>query len=86
MCLISQKFGYNWYSMYEVLCEQCWHTEAVDGGSMPDHPCPNCDAEGSWVGPFAQASRQFSRRESWPVLTSPHYAHAGQVDRRINPR
>lgn len=72
--------------MYEVLCERCWHTEAVEGDHVPDYVCPSCEAEGSWLGPFAQASQRVSRRESWPVLTSPLYQSAGQVDRRINPR
>ena len=72
--------------MYEILCEQCWHTEAVEKDARPAHPCPECKAEGAWLGPFAQAPQQFSRRESWPVLTSPLYQHAGQVDRRTRPR
>jgi len=72
--------------MYEVLCESCWHTEAVEGEHLPAKPCPNCDAQGTWVGPFAQAPQRFSRRDSWPVLTSPLYAHAGRADRRARDR
>ena len=72
--------------MYEVLCERCWHTEAVAGDMVPDKACPNCSAQGSWLGPFAQAPQRFSRRDSWPVLTSPLYVHAGRPDRRVNPR
>jgi hypothetical protein len=71
--------------MYEVLCERCWHTEAVDTDGHPDHACPSC-GETAWLGPFAQAPQRFSRRESWPVLTSPLYVHAGQTDRRARPR
>ena len=72
--------------MYEVLCEHCWHTEAVEGDHVPEHACPSCKAEGVWLGPFAQAPKRFSRRDSWPVLTSPLYVHAGQADRRARPR
>jgi hypothetical protein len=72
--------------MYEILCERCWHTEAVDGETRPDHACPTCGANESWLGPFAQAPQRFSRRESWPVLTSPLYMHAGQADRRARDR
>jgi hypothetical protein len=72
--------------MYEILCERCWHTEAVDGDTAPEHPCPECKAEGAWVGPYAQAPQDFSRRDSWPFLTSPHYQHAGRTDRRTRPR
>jgi hypothetical protein len=72
--------------MYEVLCERCWHTEAVDTEGRPDHACPECGAKEAWLGPFAQAPKRFSRRESWPVLTSPLYVHAGQIDRRARPR
>jgi hypothetical protein len=71
--------------MYEVLCERCWHTEPVAGDDLPE-TCPKCDAEGSWLGPFAQAPQRFSRRESWPVLTSPLYFHAGRPERRANRR
>jgi hypothetical protein len=72
--------------MYEVLCERCWHTEAVEGDQLPDYACPACAAEGAWLGPFAQAPQRFTRRDSWPVLTSPLYVHAGQTDRRARPR
>jgi hypothetical protein len=72
--------------MYEVLCERCWHTEAVENGGLPEHPCPNCESEGTWVGPFAPPPPELSRRDSWPVLTSPLYTHAGRVDRRVRPR
>ena len=72
--------------MYEVLCERCWHTEAVDGDRVPAYACPNCKVEHTWLGPFAQAPQRFSRKDSWPVLTSPLYVHAGQTDRRTNPR
>ena len=72
--------------MYEVLCERCWNTEGVEGEHLPDYACPVCGTEGSWVGPFAQAPQRFSRRESWPVLTSPLYVHAGQADRRVRSR
>ena len=71
--------------MYEVLCERCWNTEPVESDVAPDHPCPAC-GEDAWIGPFAQAPQRFSRRDSWPVLTSPLYLHAGQVDRRTAPR
>ena len=71
--------------MYEVLCEKCWHTEAIEESAKPDHGCPECGAENVWLGPFSTAER-ISRRDSWPVLTSPFYVGAGQVDRRINPR
>ena len=43
------------YSMYEVMCESCWHTEALEGEELPDKACPSCKATGAWVGPFAQA-------------------------------
>jgi hypothetical protein len=72
--------------MYEVLCEQCWHTEALEGDQVPAYPCPSCKAEKTWLGPFAQAPQRFSRKDSWPVLTSPFYTHAGQPDRRARPR
>jgi len=71
--------------MYEVLCERCWHTEAVHGDQLPDYACPSCSAEATWLGPFAQTPQRVSHRESWPVLTSPLYGHAGQTDRRIGP-
>jgi hypothetical protein len=71
--------------MYEVLCERCWHTEGVEGETVPDYACPSCDATGAWLGPFAQAQR-FTRRDSWPLLTSPLYVSAGRTDRRTNPR
>jgi hypothetical protein len=76
------------YSMYEVLCERCWHTEPLDGkqSAKPDHRCPACGAERPWVGPFATAERFERRRESWPVLTSPLYIGAGRAERRLNPR
>jgi hypothetical protein len=72
--------------MYEVLCERCWHTESLDGDVRPDYPCPTCGAENAWLGPFAAAPQRFSRRDSWPVLTSPLYMHAGRTDRRTRPR
>lgn len=72
--------------MYEILCERCWHTESAEEAESVEHPCPSCGAEGSWLGPFAEAPQRFSHRDSWPVLTSPLYAHAGQADRRIRPR
>jgi hypothetical protein len=72
--------------MYQVLCERCWHTEDVEGDRLPDYACPSCKADRAWRGPFAEAREQLSRRESWPVLTSPLYAHAGQVERRAHPR
>ena len=72
--------------MYEVLCERCWHTEAVQGDEKPAYACPTCGADEAWLGPFAQAPQRFSRRESWPVLTSPLYIHAGQTDRRTRER
>ena len=72
--------------MYEVLCEQCWHTQAVDGDQVPDGGCPSCGATGAWLGPFAETPERFSRRESWPVLTSPLYVHAGRTDRRARLR
>ena len=72
--------------MYEVLCERCWHTEAVKGDEVPGYACPSCGQRTTWVGPFATAAQRFSRRDAWPVLTSPLYAHAGQPDRRLNPR
>ncbi len=72
--------------MYEVLCERCWHTEAVEGEQVPEHACPECKKSGTWLGPFAQAPQRFSRRDSWPVLTSPLYQHAGRTDRRARPR
>jgi hypothetical protein len=72
--------------MYEVLCEACWHTEAVEGDGVPQKPCPKCGAQAAWLGPFAEAPQHFSRREGWPVLTSPLYKHAGQADRRARPR
>ena len=73
--------------MYEVLCERCWHTEAVEGDKgRPDHPCPECGAVGDWLGPYAEAPQGFSRRDSWPLLTSPLYVHVGRTDRRARPR
>jgi hypothetical protein len=72
--------------VYEVLCERCWHTEGVEADARPDHACPGCGAEGTWVGPFVATPLRFSRRDSWPVLTSPLYVHAGQPDRRARPR
>jgi hypothetical protein len=72
--------------MYEVLCERCWHTEAVEGEELPAHACPKCRTDGTWVGPFAQAPQRFSRRDSWPVLTSPLYQHAGHTERRTRQR
>jgi hypothetical protein len=72
--------------MYEVLCERCWHTETVESDGPPKHACSACGAESAWLGPFAQTPQRFSRRESWPVLTSPLYVHAGQPDRRARPR
>jgi hypothetical protein len=72
--------------MYEVLCERCWHTEAVDGDVTPEYPCPACGAAAGWLGPFAQAPQRFSRRDSWPVLTSPLYMSAGQAERRMQSR
>ena len=72
--------------MYEVLCERCWNTEGVQGEEMPSNACPACGAQGAWLGPFAQAPQRFTRRDSWPVLTSPLYVHAGQTDRRTAPR
>ncbi|MFL5895214.1 MAG: hypothetical protein ACJ76Z_08880 [Thermoleophilaceae bacterium] len=72
--------------MYEVLCERCWNTETVDADARPDYDCPACGAHDAWLGPFAQAPQRFSRRDSWPVLTSPLYLHAGQADRRTAPR
>jgi hypothetical protein len=73
--------------MYEVLCERCWHTESVDGEVRPAHGCAACGASDSWLGPFAEAPNRFEhRRDSWPMLTSPHYAYAGQTDRRTSPR
>ena len=72
--------------MYEILCERCWHTEAVDDEDAPTHACPNCEVEGAWLGPFAQAPANVSRRDSWPLLTSPLYVYGGRVDRRIDPR
>ena len=72
--------------MYEVLCERCWHTEAVEGDGVPGHPCPECAAEGAWLGPFAEAPPRSSRKDSWPVLTSPLYVHGGRADRRARPR
>jgi hypothetical protein len=72
--------------MYEVLCERCWHTEAVEGDLVPARPCPKCNTTGTWLGPFAQAPQRFSQKDSWPVLTSPLYIHAGQTDRRSRPR
>lgn len=72
--------------MYEVLCECCWHTEAVVGDRIPEYPCPSCRTERSWVGPFVKTPERFSHRASWPVLTSPHYAHAGKPDRQIRAR
>ena len=73
--------------MYEVLCEQCWHTEGLKEEITPDHDCPTCGAQGSWLGPFAAPSAdRFSRRDSWPLLTSPLYLSAGQTDRRARPR
>ena len=77
------------YSMYEVLCERCWNTEVVESdeqSAKPDHACPDCGATDSWVGPFASAERIKRPSDSWPVLTSPHYVHAGQPDRRLRPR
>lgn len=71
--------------MYEVLCERCWHTEPVED-SKPDADCPHCGASNAWLGPFAVGPQRFSRRESWPVLTSPLYVHAGTPDRRARPR
>jgi hypothetical protein len=72
--------------MYEVLCERCWHTEALEGDVKPEHACSACGATGSWLGPFAQAPQRFGRRDSWPLLTSPFYSYAGRTDRRSNPR
>ncbi len=72
--------------MYEVLCERCWHTEAVGTEGPPKYACPACGAEGAWLGPFADTQQPLSRRESWPVLTSPLYVHAGKTDRRSRPR
>jgi hypothetical protein len=71
--------------MYEVLCERCWYTEAIDGDATPNYPCPECGSD-AWLGPFAEAPQRFSRKDSWPVLTSPLYIHAGQPDRRSRPR
>ena len=71
--------------MYEVLCERCWHTESIEGDKVPERTCPSCGAR-AWLGPFAQAPQRFSRRDSWPVLTSPLYVHAGRTDRRTRPR
>jgi hypothetical protein len=71
--------------MYQVLCERCWHTEDVEADRLPDHACPSCNADRSWLGPFAEARDRFARRESWPVLASALYAHAGQVVRRARP-
>jgi hypothetical protein len=72
--------------MYEVLCERCWHTETVESEGAPKQACPVCGAESAWLGPFVQTPQRFSRRESWPVLTSPLYVHAGRPDRRARPR
>jgi hypothetical protein len=73
--------------MYEVLCEHCWHTLAVDDDHLPDdQPCPGCGSAGSWVGPFAEEPQRFTRRDGWQVLTSPLYLHAGLTDRRARPR
>jgi hypothetical protein len=72
--------------MYEVLCEQCWYIQAVDGEQVPAGACPECGATGAWLGPFAEAPHHLSRRDGWPVLTSPLYAHAGRTDRRARPR
>ena len=55
--------------MYEVLCERCWYTEALDGDEKPDYSCPKCGTD-AWLGPFAEAPQRFSRKDSWPVLTS----------------
>jgi hypothetical protein len=71
--------------MYEVLCERCWHTEPVEVEVRPDHACPGCGADDAWLGPFAEAER-VTRRDSWPVLTSPLYSYAGRTDRRTQPR
>jgi len=75
--------------MYEVLCEHCWRTEAVEGdgtGDRPEHPCPGCGAENAWLGPYATIERMKRPSDSWPVLTSPLYVHAGQPDRRVRDR
>ncbi len=72
--------------MYEVLCERCLHTEPADAGAAPSGPCPACGDATEWLGPFAQLPEQGSKRDSWPVLTSPLYAHAGRPDRRSRPR
>lgn len=74
--------------MYQVLCERCWHEEAVQGeqSEMPDYECPNCGAEGVWLGPFASIDAIKRPSDSWPVLTSPLYEYAGQTDRRARPR
>ena len=79
-------WGTNTYSMYEILCERCWHTEAVEADSIPEHACPECNAEGAWLGPFAETPKTLSRRDSWPFLTSPLYVHGGRADRRFRPR
>ena len=74
------------YIMYEVLCERCWHIEPTDQDeSVPARGCPNC-GERAWLGPFAETPQRFSRKDSWPVLTSPLYVHAGRADRRISAR
>jgi DNA-directed RNA polymerase subunit RPC12/RpoP len=75
-------------SMYEFLCERCWHEVPADQetAAKPEHDCPDCGAEDAWVGPFAIAERFSRPADSWPLLTSPHYTYAGQPDRRINPR
>ena len=71
--------------MFEVLCELCLHTEGVDGNGKPDFACPNCGVA-NWLGPFFRTPQRFSRRNSRLVLTSSHYVHAGQTERRMHPR
>jgi hypothetical protein len=75
------------HSMYQFLCERCWHEESAEheDTAKPEHACPGCGAEGAWLGPFAMP-RFESRKDSWPLLTSPLYVSAGRVDRRVNPR
>jgi len=72
--------------VYEVLCERCWQTLAVEDDQLPDEPCPTCGSTGEWLGPFAEAPKRFTRRDGWTVLTSPLYMHAGLTDRRARPR
>ena len=71
--------------MYEVLCELCLRTKAVDGDAKPDFACRTCGVD-AWLGPFFRIPQRFSRRDSRLVLTSPLYVHAGQAERRMRPR